>query len=79
MLNIVICDDDIAIIQYLRKLVLDHFSHRNIQLYTFSSVHTLSNALQQGLQPDIAIMDIVLGEDVFSSPSSSFRLCPKYK
>ena len=63
MLNIVICDDDIAIIQYLRKLVLDHFSHRNIQLYTFSSVHTLSNALQQGLQPDIAIMDIVLGED----------------
>ena len=47
MLNIVICDDDIAIIQYLRKLVLDHFSHRNIQLYTFSSVHTLSNALQQ--------------------------------
>ena len=64
MLNIVICDDDIAIIQYLRKLVLDHFSHRNIQLYTFSSVHTLSNALQQGLQPDIAIMDIVLGEEI---------------
>ncbi|MCI5690528.1 MAG: response regulator [Clostridiales bacterium] len=60
MLNILICDDDVLLVQHLRGLVHDALSSRPHRIDTFSTAASLRQAVRQGMQADLAILDIRL-------------------
>lgn len=60
MLNILICDDDVLLVQHLRGLVHDALSSRPHRIDTFSTAAGLRQAVRQGMQADLAILDIRL-------------------
>lgn len=63
MLRIVICDDNAEIISCLQTWICARFSQESVKIFSFASAKDLTDAVGQGLQADIAILDILLGED----------------
>lgn len=63
MLRIVICDDNAEIISCLQTWICARFSQESVKIFSFASAKDLTDAVRQGLQADIAILDILLGED----------------
>lgn len=61
MLTIAICDDDAVILQHLRELTVSYLPDATpYQIYDFSSSASLTAAIEAGLSPDIAFLDIQL-------------------
>lgn len=60
MLNILICDDDVLLVQHLRGLVHAALSSHPHRIDTFSTAAGLRQAVHQGMQADLAILDIRL-------------------
>lgn len=63
MLRIVICDDNAEIISCLQTWICARFSQESVKIFSFAAAKDLTDAVGQGLQADIAILDILLGED----------------
>lgn len=63
MLRIVLCDDNAEIISCLQTWICARFSQESVKLFSFASAKDLTDAVRQGLQADIAILDILLGKD----------------
>lgn len=63
MLRIVICDDNAEIISCLQTWICARFSQESVKIFSFASAKDLTDAVGQGLQADIAILDILLGKD----------------
>ena len=58
-----ICDDNAEIISCLQTWICARFSQESVKIFSFASAKDLTDAVGQGLQADIAILDILLGED----------------
>ncbi len=63
MLSIVICDDEPLVSQHLESLVSSVLAGQPSQIQTFVSRDSLETAIRNGLDPDIAILDIKLQGD----------------
>lgn len=63
MLSLVICDDSPAVVERLRQMVGVAMAHTMpYQIDTFFSSRDLAQAVEQGLRPDIALLDIKIDE-----------------
>ena len=61
MWNIVLCDDNPQVTKGLRSWVLAQFPQTRV--FSFSSAKDLEAAVGRGLRADIAVLDILLGQD----------------
>ena len=63
MLSIIICDDEPVLARNLADMVTSILARQPVQVQTFADRGALDHALQNGLTPDIALLDIRLQED----------------
>lgn len=61
MWNIVLCDDNPQVTKGLQNWVLAQFPQSRV--FSFSSAKDLEAAVERGLHADIAVLDILLGQD----------------
>lgn len=62
MLTIVILDDEPAAAELLREMTEENLTGHTLRVECFSGRRELEEALDRGLRPDIALLDIVLPE-----------------
>jgi DNA-binding LytR/AlgR family response regulator len=61
MWNVVLCDDNPQVTKGLQSWVLAQFPQSRV--FSFSSAKDLEAAVERGLHADIAVLDILLGQD----------------
>lgn len=64
MLSLIICDDSPEVVESLQQMVGANISHHTTyRIDTFFSSEKLVKAVKKGLQPDIVLLDIKIGEE----------------
>lgn len=63
MLSVVICDDEFVIAEDLMRRVLEIMGDKIDDISVFASRETLEDAVREGQEPDIALLDIQLQQE----------------